>query len=196
MMKRRTALAILGVFSAMLAGCASTQTNFYTLSPTAKSMAAAASYSIAVGPVSVPAIVDRPQIVVRVGTNQVAIDEFNRWASPLKNEIARVVAENLASMLGASNVTLFPQSTAVVASYRVVIDVLRFESAPGEAATLDAVWVTRSTKGDRALTGRTTLHESPQDAGYAALVAAHSSLLVQLSSEIAAAIRTMEEAEK
>jgi len=196
MMNRRTAIAILCAFSALLAGCASTQTNFYTLSWTAKSTAAPASYSIAVGPVSVPAIVDRPQIVVRVGPHQVAIDEFNRWASPLKHEIARVVAENLASMLGTPNVTVFPQSTAAGASYRIVIDVMRFESAPGETATLDAVWMIRSTKGDRAHTGRTTQRESPQGAGYEALVAAHSIILVRLSSDIAAAIRAMEETEK
>jgi uncharacterized lipoprotein YmbA len=77
-----------------------------------------------------------------------------------------------------------------------VVEVFRFESASGEAATLDAVWTTRSTKGDRSQTGRTTLRESPQDAGYAALVAAHSAVLGRLSSDIAAAIRTMEQTEK
>ena len=53
-----------------------------------------------VGPVSVPAVVDRPQIVVTTGPNQVRLDEFNQWASPLQNNIARVVAENLVAMLG------------------------------------------------------------------------------------------------
>ena len=195
-MNRRTAIVILCAFSALLAGCASTQTNFYTLSPTAEPAAAAASYSIAVGPVSVPALVDRPQIVVRVSPNQVVFDEFNHWASPLKNEIARVVAEDLATLLGTPNVTVFPQSTAVGASYRVVIDVIRFESAPGEAATLDAVWTTRAAKGDRSLTGRTTVSESLQDPGYAALIAAHSTVLLRLSSDIAEAIRTLEETGK
>lgn len=195
-MNRRTAIVILCAFSALLAGCASTQTNFYTLSPTAKSTGAAASYSIAVGPVSLPALVDRPQIVVRMDPNQVVFDEFNQWASPLKSEIARIVAEDLASLLGTPNVTVFPQSTAVGASYRVVIDVMRFDSAPGEAATLDAVWTTRSAKGDKSLTGRTTVTESPQGAGYDALVAAHSTVLLRLSSDIAESIRTMEETKK
>ena len=66
--------------------------------------------SVAVGPVSVPAAVDRPQIVVSTGPNQVRLDEFNRWASPLQNNIARVVAENLVAMLGTPRVTLFPQT--------------------------------------------------------------------------------------
>src|SRR5512137_572111 len=138
-MKRLAVIVTLCALTALSTGCASTrQSSFYTLSPAVKSAElAAAGYSISVGPVTVPAVVDRPQIVVRVGPNQVVIDEFNRWASPLQSDIARVVAENLVSMLGTSDVTLFPQTTASGASYRVVIGVLRFESVPGEAATLD-----------------------------------------------------------
>jgi hypothetical protein len=56
--------------------------------------------SVSLGPVTVPTTVDGFQIVVRIGPNQVEIDEFNRWASPLQTDIARVVAENLISMLG------------------------------------------------------------------------------------------------
>ena len=77
-----------------------------------------------------PAAVDRPQIVVRVGPNQVDVDEFDRWTS-LQNDVARVIAENLVLMLGTPEVTLFPQTTAAGASYRVVISVLRFDSVPG-----------------------------------------------------------------
>jgi hypothetical protein len=127
---------------------------------------AAASYSISVGPVTIPVAVDRPQIVVRVGPNQVDIDEFNRWASPLQNDIARVIAENLVLMLGTPNVTVFPQTTAAGSSYRVAISVLRFDSIPGKEATLDAVWTVRRTKGDQSRTSRTTLIERRRGRGH------------------------------
>jgi len=192
-MKQLTGIAALCILAALWTGCASTtQSHFYTLSPAAKSAAAAASYSISVGPVTIPAAVDRPQIVVRVGPNQVNIDEFNRWASPLQSDIARVVAENLALMLGTPDVTVFPQTTAASASYRVVISVLRFDSMPGGEATLDAVWTAREAKGDQSRTGRTMLSVQTQGSGYAPLVAAHSLALEKLSSEVAEAIRTME----
>jgi uncharacterized lipoprotein YmbA len=45
--------------------------------------------------VAIPAAVDRPQFVIQKGPNQVAIDEFNRWAAPLAASIGRTVAENL-----------------------------------------------------------------------------------------------------
>lgn len=193
-MKQLTGIVLSCILAALPMGCASTtQSHFYTLSPALKPAAvAAASYSISVGPVTIPAAVDRPQIVVRVGPNQVDIDEFNRWASPLQSDIARVVAENLSSMLGTPDVTVFPQTPAAGSSYRVVISVLRFDSVPGGAATVDAVWTVRRAKGDQSRTGRTTLSVPAQGSGYAALVAAHSLALEKLSGDVAGAIRTME----
>ena len=192
-MKRFPGIALICALAALSAGCASTpHSYFYTLSPAAKQAASAANYSISVGPVTVPAAVDRPQIVVRVGPNQVDIDEFNRWASPLQSDIARVVAENLGSMLGTQDVALFPHTTATGASYRVMIGVMRFESAPGDAATLDAVWTVRRAKEDQSRTGRTTVSVPTQGSGYAPLVAAHSLALEKLSTDVAQAIRTME----
>jgi uncharacterized lipoprotein YmbA len=110
----------------------------------------------------------------------------------LQNEISRVVAQNLVLLLGTSLVTVFPQSAAAGASYRVEIDVLRFESAPGEGATLDAVWTVRCTKDARSRAGRITLSEPVPERSYAALAAAHSRALERLSGEVAGAIRVLE----
>jgi len=170
-------------------GCASPRSNFYTLDSAAKPVTTGADYSVAVGPVSVPAAVDRPQIVVRIAPNRVAIDEFHRWVSPLPDAIARVVAENLAAMLGTPHVTVFSRPTAAGARYRVLIDVLRFESAPGDAAILDAVWTVRSAEDGTTRSGRTTVREPVMGREYSTLAAAHSSALGRLSAEVAGAIR-------
>ena len=170
-------------------GCASPRSNFYTLDSAAKPVTTGADYSVAVGPVSVPSAVDRPQIVVRIAPNQVAIEEFHRWVSPLPDAIARVVAENLAAMLGTPHVTVFSRPTAAGARYRVLIDVLRFESAPGDAAILDAVWTVRSAEDGTTRSGRTTVREPVMGREYSTLAAAHSSALGRLSAEVAGAIR-------
>jgi len=192
MMKRLVTIVILCALATLWAGCSSPPSRFYTLSPAAAPVSASASYSVMVGPVSVPEDVDRPQMVVRVGPNQVVIDEFNRWASPLPNDIARVVAQNLVLLLGTPLVTVFPQSASAGALYRVGVEVMRFESAPGEGATLDAVWMVRCTKDGRLRTGRATLREPVPDRSYAALAAGHSRALGRLSDEIAGAIRALE----
>ena len=188
---RRLASCILLFALVAGVGCASPRSNFYTLNSASKPAATGADYSVAVGPVSVPAAVNRQQIVVRLAPNQVAIDEFHRWASPLPDAIVRVVAEDLSAMLGTPHVTVFSQPTSGGAQYRVLIDVLRFESALGEAATLDAVWTVRNTKDGSSRSGRTTVSEPVPDREYTTLAAAHSRALDRLSADIAGAIKAL-----
>jgi uncharacterized lipoprotein YmbA len=175
----------------LTAGCASTSPQLYTLSPMEKPGGETSTLTITVGPVSLPAAVDRPQLVLSVTPNQVAVDEFNRWASPLKGDIARVIAENLSALLGSPYVSVFPQSVSVSPSYRVTIDVTRFESAPGEEARLNAIWLVRSAADGQSQGGRTVLTELVREKTSSALVAAHSRMLGVLSGDIAAAIRTL-----
>ena len=191
-MNRLTATAALCIFVALGAGCASPASRFYTLSAANAPAATSSNLSMVVGPVSVPAVVDRPQIVVSTGPNQVRLDEFNQWASPLQNGIARVVTENLVAMLGTPRVVLFSQTLGVGIDYRAAIEVQRFESAPGEAATLDAVWTVSRAKDGKSQTGRTTVREVASDKNYEALAAAHSRGLARLSRDIADGVRTLE----
>jgi len=187
------AIAAIFALFALVGGCASTPASrFYTLSATSVAGPTRSALSVAVGPVSVPAVVDRPQITVSSGPNEVRLEEFNRWASPLQNDIARVVAENLMALLGTSRVTLFPQSTSVDADYRALIDVQRFDSVPGEAATLDAVWTVRRVKDGKAQGGRTTVRETVEAKDFDSLAAGHSRALARLSQDIADALRTLE----
>jgi len=181
---------------ALAASCASPPSRFYTLSAAANTPAATTSnLSVVVGPVSVPPVVDRPQIVVTTGPNQVRLEEFNRWASPLQSNISRVVAENLVAMLGTPRVILFSQALGVDVDYRVAIEVQRFESAPGEASILDAVWTVSRTKDGKSQTGRTTVREVAADKGYDALASAHSRGLARLSQDIAGAVRALDRPE-
>ena len=195
MMPRIVSGAALCVVLLAVAACASSPpSRFYTLTPTAGPGAAASTLSVAVGPVSIPAVVDLPQIVVTTGPNQVSIDEYNRWASPLQNNISRTVAENLVALLGTPRVSLFQQSLNADADYRVAIEVQTFESAPGDAATLNAVWLVRRTRDGKSETGRTSTREPASDKGYDALAAAHSRALSRMSQDIADAIRALDRA--
>ncbi len=180
----------------LAAGCASTPpSRFYTLSATAApSTEAASSLVIVVGPVSVPAVVDRLEIVVSSGSNELKLDEFNRWASPLQDNLSRVIVENLVAILGTRRVTLFPQMPSTAAQYRVAIEVHGFESTLGTSTTLDAVWTVRRTTDGSAETGRTAVRESVLDSSYDALAAAHSLAVARLSQDIADAVRALDRA--
>jgi len=187
-----TIVAVLTLIT-FIAGCASTPASrFYTLSAASGPAAPSSNLSIAVGPVTVPAVIDRPQIVVDTGPNQVRLEEFNRWAAPLQNNIALVVADNLVQMLGTPRVTLAVQTLSAEADYRAAVDVQSFQSALGEAALLDAVWTVRRSKDGKTETGRTTVRETVPEKGYDALAAAHSRALARLSQDIAAAVRALD----
>jgi uncharacterized lipoprotein YmbA len=195
-MRRHTNGVLLPMTLAVLAGCASTPpSQFYTLSTVADSTSTAASkVSVVVGPVTVPAAVDRPQIVVTAGVNQVQIDEFNRWASPLQDAIAVTLAGDLAADLGTPNVTTLSGGDVQGARYRVVVNVLRFDSTPGTVAVLDAAWSVRRVKDEKSESGRTFVREPLQQAGYGPLAAGHSRAVAQLARDVATAIRSLEAA--
>jgi uncharacterized lipoprotein YmbA len=154
--------------------------SFFTLNAPEPAAAAPDAPSIAVGPVTIPEIVDRPQIVVRLGPNQVQIIEQARWAEPLKVAIARVVAANLATTLDAR---LAPSRGD--ADYRVALDVQRFES-PADAVLIEALWTVTSKDGRQ--TGRSIVRQKIANKDYSSLAAAHSAALAAMSKEIAAAI--------
>jgi uncharacterized lipoprotein YmbA len=187
----RTCAAALAL--ALLAACGSTPTErFYTLHETAARDGAALpslDYTVVVGPVSIPDIVDRPQFVLRMSGSEVRIAEQVRWAEPLKQGIARTVAGNIAKALNNARVVPQTQSAGVDPDFRVILEVQRFDSELSQAVTLEVVWTVRRAKGGDALTGRQMLREATTDSSYQELVAAHSRAIAIASASIADAIR-------
>ena len=123
---RHLAAVTLSCLALLLVGCGSTPNpRFYALNSVAPAAAPPANLSVAVGPVTIPADVDRPQIVNTVGPNRVRLEEFDRWAAPLQNDIARVLVANLVVALGTPRVTLASQPVAAGVDYRAVVEVQR-----------------------------------------------------------------------
>jgi uncharacterized lipoprotein YmbA len=190
MMRRRIALAALTFALGLAAGCSTPPpSRFYTLAATATATATPppSTLVIAVGPVTVPSIVDRPEFVVSTGPNEVRLDDFNRWAAPVQDGLSRAISENLVAILGTPRVVRFPQTLAEEPDYRVAVEVRTFDSTPGTSATLDAVWTVRRMKDGKTQTGRTSAREAIAESGYDALAAAHSRAAARLSQDIARA---------
>jgi hypothetical protein len=188
--KAALAAALCILVSALMAvtGCTSAPPKFYSLSSTSTPIGLApANLAVLVGPISIPAGVDRPEFVVQDGANKVDIEEFNRWSAPLNDSIAKVVAGDLSALLGTPDVATAPLAN-FNAAYRVTIDVQRFDSIRGQGAVLDAVWVVRKANG-ATQTGRTVAHETVRGDSFDALAAAHSRALARMSADIAVAIR-------
>jgi len=197
MMRRPFACAALSVVLGLAAGCGSSPpSRFYTLAATATATASPSTSAlvIAVGPVTVPSIVDRPEFVVSTGPNEVRLDDFNRWAAPVQDGLSRAIAENLVALLGTPRVVRFPQTLGAEPDYRVIVEVRTFESTPGNSASLDAVWTVRRMSDGKAETGRTSAREAVTENGYDALAAAHSRAAARLSQDIARATQALQRA--
>jgi uncharacterized lipoprotein YmbA len=186
-------LLVIVAFAVCASGCAnSPQAKFYTLGARGAQEQAqtGGSVRIAIGSVTVPDLVDRPQIVVRVDDAQVDISEFARWAEPLKSQVIRVLASDLSQAFPGALVSGYPTWTAETRTYRVLVDVQSFESVLGDTATIVAVWTVQPPDAGTAVSGRTAAREPTGGQGYDALVEAHSRALGVVSADITRAIRT------
>jgi uncharacterized lipoprotein YmbA len=158
----------------MVGGCSTAPSRLYTLDSTAAPGVAPGTHiAVVVGPVSVPDMVDRPEFVVQVASNQVDVEEFNRWAAPLSDGIAHAVAGDLSALIGTPDVAVGPMANFAPA-YRVTIDVQRFDSVEGQAALIDAMWTVHNIANGKTRSGRRTAREPMQGDGFQALAAAHS----------------------
>lgn len=185
--------AILAIcLTAFTAGCSrSPRVNFYTLQPAAEvntTATAATGPVVVIGPVTLPEMLDRPQLVVRVAANRVNILETHRWAEPLKSEITRTITENLRRLLGTDRVLSYPKNTVADAKYRVLVDIQRFESSPDGWATVEATWALRPVAGGAAKNGHSLVREPVGVGDYDSIVAAYDRALLAVSRDLTKAI--------
>jgi hypothetical protein len=181
--------------------CSRTQTpRFYTLSsltdPQTGRRAAAEGDGITVGlgPIRMPDYLDRPQIVTRVGPNQVRFAEYHRWAQPLEGSFASVLMENLSILLGTNRIARYPWKSTTPIDCRIEIEVSRFDGRPGDRVFLQGRWTVFSQDRERVLVAKTSTLSEPVDGnGYAALVSAQSRAIAALGREIAEAVRMLSE---
>lgn len=197
MEKRFRLLILMIVLTAIVAGCATSQpARFYALNgiskPDSASLAATGpEETIGVGPVSIPDSMDRPQIITLSGENEVKIAEFDRWSGSCRDEIARVMTENLSVLLPSQRVVSYAWGRRVSLNRQITIDILRLDGVLGKTIILKANWAILEEDGKKtALVRRSDISEPVNGSEYASFVAAQSRALGALSREIAAAVHT------
>lgn len=191
--------AALTIAIAAVAGCSLTSgsdpARFYVLAPLddAQSMGTPGGSTrqglIGVGPVQLPDYLNRPQMVTRVGPNQLEILEHDRWAEPLANGFARTLAHDLSVLLGTEDMLVAPWHPTHAPEYAAEVDVLRFERDATGAVTLACRWALVATETGERVAGREmTLTEAAATPDVAGSVAAMSRVTGSLSREIARAV--------
>jgi uncharacterized lipoprotein YmbA len=178
----------------LAAGCGSTEpSRFYLLNPLPKGGAVEENgdFKLMVGPVSVADYINRPQLVLRESENEVHLQEFHRWAEPLKDRIAYVLVENLSQLLSTNQISLYPFEAAGDQGRQVTVWIAEFDAYPGKEVVLKAWWRLYDSEKKKLLKLGRSLIRKPlnEDHDYAACAAAWSEALADFSREIAEAIK-------
>jgi hypothetical protein len=195
-MRTGTAYKIIGLISLgalMFTGCSgsSQKAEFYTLNsisstqPSGRIATAAQPVSIGIGPVTIPVVLDRPQIVTRTGPNKMQIDEFHRWAGRLDEDFARVVAENISLMLPSEQVAVYPWDVNFEPHYQVTLDIRHFEGRMGEHVFLEVFWkIIDPQKGATLSVKKSVIREPLPDETHETLIVTKSKAVESLSEII------------
>jgi uncharacterized protein len=134
-----------------LSACGSSPpSHYYVLSaqpdPEAANRAGDPTRTVALGEVKLPGALDRPQIARRIGPNQFAFAESDRWAGPLDDMVRRVLTADLRPLLPAG-MALVADDTSAPAALTVAVEVSRFDADKTGRVTLDASWETLDKSG-------------------------------------------------
>jgi len=188
-------LVVLLVLSVVcLSACAgkSASSTFYVLSSLPQpTVSAAEGTTIGVFPVAMPEYLDRPQIVTRVSENEIKLDEFSRWAEPLKESFTRALVQNLSSLLKTAKVIKTTESIHLPVTLQVWAEVVQFDGSLGGDVVLIVKWGVFEQEGKKLLLGKRSSYKEPTGAAsYEAFVAAESRAVAALSREIAEAIQS------
>jgi uncharacterized lipoprotein YmbA len=116
----------------------------------------------------------------------------DQWGSPLSDDIASALGENLSVMIPSDRVVQLPVSASVPVDYEVRVEIVGFERQPDSGVVLIARWAVFGDGGRRlvAMT-RSGYHEGDVPDDYPSITKAMSSLLAQLSREIASTLQQL-----
>lgn len=186
------------VLCAVLAACTTTPpTNLYMISglsgSTASPSSAAKGPIIGVGPVSVPAYLDRPQIVTRASPNRLVVGEFDRWAEPFENLLARVLSENLSVLLNSDAVFTLPRRRLSEVDIKIELEIFRFDADPDGMVHLTGRWAVYTKGGKKLAAAKKSIIREPvaRASDYESVTIAMSRALERLSKEIAEVLRPL-----
>jgi uncharacterized lipoprotein YmbA len=140
---------------------------------------------IGIGPVSIPTLLERKQIVTRLPDNSIKIAEFHQWASPLKDNVAQVLTHNLATLQTGDLIRTYPWSAYGAVDFRVIIDIIKFDTRPEQAVNLEANWAIMNEKTHTLISnGHTKIEHRLDDPSYPSAVKALNNTLSEFSKEL------------
>lgn len=191
----RTAPAVLVLLAAGAMACAAgaLQVREYILTAVSPDSAAARKAPvdgvIAIGPIDLPAYLQRPEIASRGPESRLKVRASERWGEDLQAGIQRSLAGDLQRLVPEAHVLREPFPSQSQAAYDVAIQIRCFESSEEGNVELDACWTLANGRQPQPpLLRCESIREPVANATTEAQVSAMSRAVAQLASRIAKGI--------
>ena len=131
---------------------------------------------VAIGPVSIPGYLDRPQLFLRDGNDvKVELAEFNHWSEPFGEGVTRVLCDAVSASLTPRKGLASPMRSQQPFLWRIAVDIARFDGTPNGSVILDAGWSLVNESGEELKSGRFVQH-APAGPDIPSMVQAQRSL--------------------
>ncbi|HWJ36120.1 MAG TPA: PqiC family protein [Steroidobacteraceae bacterium] len=181
-----------GVWASLLvAACASSPDHFYTLSTlpdTARGPLSAPTVHVLLD-VTVPALVDRAEMVISTSPTAILILDHERWAAGLSDQVSQTLARDIEKRR--PDMLIGDRGFDQTASPPVImkIDIVRMSAQRGGRANIEAQWrIVDASAGVDQL--GTASFDAPLDGSdYTSVAQAYSQLLSALAERLAGDVR-------
>ena len=162
-------------------------TRFYSLSsPLPNSSVITNKVSVGIGPVEIPRLLNRPQIVSRKDTTEIIIAEKHQWGGSYKEELIKALTDNFSTLLKTERIEEYPWKSSFKPNYQVRIDIESFDGEIDKSVILNARW--RLVRNKKELLVKRAVIEVPvmnaASGGYGAYVKAQSQAIRRLSQQV------------
>jgi uncharacterized lipoprotein YmbA len=144
--------------------------------------------TIGLGPISIPAYVNRAEVVTRMSDSELKVSDTDRWGEHLDTNVSHVLASDLAGQLGTQQITSYPWPVKNPVDYAVSVAFQRFERTADGHVVIKANWTIRYGADEKLIQTGTTSINDPSGPDNASAAQALSRGLAQVSREIAQVI--------
>ena len=173
--------------AAILAGCAGQADHFYALTTLPENTGPTTAFTTHVMlTISLPPVIDRRQMVIATGADQLLVLEHERWAAPLSELVAQTLARDIEQRRADVLVADRSFDQASLMPVRIRVDVVRMSVREGGQATLEAHWRLVDARRNTDEVGGETFQSPVAGGDYAAIARAFSNDLSSLADRLTA----------
>jgi len=174
----------------LLAACASKPDRFYTLNTLPDTPRGALSTPIVhvLLNVTIPALVDRAEMVVSTAENGILILDHERWAVPLSEQVMQTLARDIERRRADLLIGDRGFDQAASPPVTIKVDIVRMSTQRGGRAGIEAHWRIMDPSAGTDEIG-SDLFEAPAGDGFSSMAQAYSQTLSALADRLARGVR-------